>query len=55
MSQTFENKIWICLIRLNISFFQVEVQPLSATELNHLGRVLQGQFGQLEAQLATQI
>ena len=28
---------------------QMEVQPLSATELNHLGRILQGQFGQLEA------
>ena len=29
----------------------MEVQPLSATELNHLGRILQGQFGQLEAWL----
>jgi len=29
----------------------MEVQPLSATELNHLGRILQGQFGQLEAEV----
>ena len=28
---------------------EIEVQPLSATELTHLGRILQGQFGQLEA------
>ncbi|CAJ1345718.1 unnamed protein product [Effrenium voratum] len=26
----------------------IEVQPLSATELNHLGRILQGQFGRVQ-------
>lgn len=29
----------------------IEVQPLSATELTHLGRILQGQFGQLETEV----
>lgn len=27
---------------------EIEVQPLSATELNHLGRILQGQFGRVQ-------
>ena len=34
---------------------EIEVQPLSATELTHLGRILQGQFGQLEAGERTRI